>query len=262
MTKGRRTMKETVHIEEPKLARFLFTSPAAAPIWLVARIWLGYQWLHAGWEKISGTDGGWHLTMTSQSWLKSSAGLKGFAGYALANAKGPHAAVNYGWYAAFLRWITHSGGFLAPVIALGEFLIGAALILGLLTGIAAVSIGRDPNGIGGIFNGILGGVDRVLEPVVQVAPLDDLDRWQLIVEKPGNRGPRQAVGLVLEFVDGFEMALEVLEPVELPERRRELDGLAVEDRREPLRLGCRGRHPVDHEGLGDRLDAVDDIVEP
>ena len=30
-------MKETVHIEEPKLARFLFASPAAAPIWLVAR---------------------------------------------------------------------------------------------------------------------------------------------------------------------------------------------------------------------------------
>jgi len=134
-------MKETVHIEEPKLARFLFTSPAAAPIWLVARIWLGYQWLHAGWEKISGTDGGWHLTMTSQSWLKSSAGLKGFAGYALANAKGPHAAVNYGWYAAFLRWITHSGGFLAPVIALGEFVIGAALILGLFTGIAAFFAG-------------------------------------------------------------------------------------------------------------------------
>ena len=45
-------MKETVHIEEPEVARFLFASPAAAPIWLVARLWLGYQWLQAGWEKI------------------------------------------------------------------------------------------------------------------------------------------------------------------------------------------------------------------
>jgi thiosulfate dehydrogenase (quinone) large subunit len=133
-----RTMKETVSIEEPRIARFFFTSPAAAPIWLVARIWLGYQWLHAGWEKITGTDGGWHWTISSQSWLTHSAGLKGFAGYALTNAKGPHAAVNYGWYASFLRWIETSGaGFLAPVIAVGEALIGVALILGLFTAIAA-----------------------------------------------------------------------------------------------------------------------------
>jgi thiosulfate dehydrogenase [quinone] large subunit len=135
-------MKETVHIEEPKLARFFFASQAAAPIWLVARIWLGYQWLQAGWEKITGTESGWHWAFTSQSWLKSSAGLKGFAGYALSNAKGPHAAVNYGWYASFLRWIEHSGaGFMAPVIAVGEVLIGAALIAGLFTGVAAFSAG-------------------------------------------------------------------------------------------------------------------------
>jgi thiosulfate dehydrogenase (quinone) large subunit len=79
------------------------------------------------------------LAFTSQSWLKTSAGLKGFAGFALSNAKGPHAAVNYGWYAAFLRWIERSGaGVLAPVIAIGEVLIGIALIVGLFTGIAAL----------------------------------------------------------------------------------------------------------------------------
>src|SRR5438093_12465756 len=84
-----RNMKESVHIEEPKLARFLFTSPAAAPIWLVARVWLGYQWLHAGWEKITGTGGGtfaWHWGYTSESWIRSSAGLKGFAAFALRGA--------------------------------------------------------------------------------------------------------------------------------------------------------------------------------
>jgi thiosulfate dehydrogenase (quinone) large subunit len=132
-------MRETVHIEEPKVARFLFGSTAASGIWLVARVWLGYQWLHAGWEKVTGTQGGWHWGMTSDSWLRTSAGLKGFASFALQGAGGPHASVNYGWYAAFLRWIERSGaGFMAPVIAVGELLIGVALILGLFTALAAL----------------------------------------------------------------------------------------------------------------------------
>jgi thiosulfate dehydrogenase (quinone) large subunit len=135
-------MKDTVTIEEPRFAKWLFNSTHAAFIWLVVRVWIGYQWMHAGWEKITGTDGGWHFTMSSTSWLRSSAGLKGFAAYALTNTGKPHAAVNYGWYAAFLRWIEHSGaGVLAPVIALGEFAIGLGLIVGLFTGVAAFSAG-------------------------------------------------------------------------------------------------------------------------
>jgi thiosulfate dehydrogenase [quinone] large subunit len=133
-------MSKTTTIEEPTIAKWLFTSTTAAWIWLAARVWLGYQWLHAGWEKITGTGGGtfaWHWAYTSDSWLKTSAGLKGFAGYALTGAGKEHAAVNYGWYAAFLRYIEHGGGWLAPVIALGETAIGIGLIVGALTGIAA-----------------------------------------------------------------------------------------------------------------------------
>jgi thiosulfate dehydrogenase [quinone] large subunit len=134
-------MKEVVTIKDPKIARFLFNSREAAAIWLVARLYLGYAFLHAGWGKITGTGGGtftWHWAYTSESWLKSSAGLKGFVGFALKGAGGEHASVNYGWYAAFLRWIERSGAsVLAPTIAIGEFLIGAALILGLFTAVAA-----------------------------------------------------------------------------------------------------------------------------
>jgi thiosulfate dehydrogenase (quinone) large subunit len=130
-----------VTFEEPGFARFLFASPAAAWIWLLARLYLGYTWLHAGWEKITGTGGGtftWHWAYTADSWIKNSAGLKGFAAYALKGAGGEHAAVNYGWYAAFLRWIERSGAsWIAPAIAIGEVVIGVALIIGLFTGIAA-----------------------------------------------------------------------------------------------------------------------------
>jgi len=132
-------MAKYIEIPEPKVARFAFASthPVPALVWLVARVYLGYQWLHAGWEKVTGTESGWHWTMTSQSWLTNPAGLKGFAAFALTQTEGPHAAVNYGWYAAVLRWIERSGGWLAPVIAITETLIGVALIVGAFVGIAA-----------------------------------------------------------------------------------------------------------------------------
>jgi thiosulfate dehydrogenase (quinone) large subunit len=137
-------MAETIAIEEPKVARFLFNTTQGAWIWLVVRLFLGYQWLHAGWEKITGTEGGtfaWHFGFTHDSWLRSSAGLKGFAGFALSNAGEPHAAVNYGWYAHFLHYLSTGGGWMAPVIAIGETAIGIALILGLFTAVAAFFAG-------------------------------------------------------------------------------------------------------------------------
>jgi len=55
---------------------------------------------------------------------------------------GEHSAVNYGWYAAFLRWVGGGGaGTMSRVISLGELTIGIALILGLFTGIAAFLAG-------------------------------------------------------------------------------------------------------------------------
>ena len=146
-------MQNSITYEEPSFAKWLFASSRSAPLWLVARIWLGYQWLAAGWGKVTGTSpaawkpfGWFHIEalgwgFTSQSWLRSTAGLKGFAGYALQNASGAHAAVNYGWYASFLRWIEHGGGWLAPVIALGEVAIGIGLLFGILTGVSAFFAG-------------------------------------------------------------------------------------------------------------------------
>jgi thiosulfate dehydrogenase (quinone) large subunit len=136
-------MQKDITFEEPKFATWLFASPAAATIWLVARLYLGYEWLHAGFEKVTGTSGGfwtWHFGYTSESWLKSSKGLTGFTAYALSGAnKGPHSAVNYGWYAAFLRWLGHPGpaSVFSKAVSLGEMAIGIALIVGLFVGIAA-----------------------------------------------------------------------------------------------------------------------------
>src|ERR671937_3016678 len=129
-------MRTAVEIEEPKAARFLFNSTGSAWIWLVVRVYFGYEWLHAGFEKITGTAGGfwtWHFAYTQESWIRPAKPFQGTVGYFLSNAgQGPHSAVNYGWYASFLRWLGEPGpaAVFSRVIAIREFTIGLALILG------------------------------------------------------------------------------------------------------------------------------------
>ncbi|BCB02755.1 DoxX family protein [Bacillus sp. KH172YL63] len=85
-------------------------------LWTVVRIWLGVQWMEAGWHKVTGGfDAG------------------GFLQGALGKAGGEHPAVQ-GWYAAFLE------GFAIPNIELfnvlipwGELFVGIGLILGFMT---------------------------------------------------------------------------------------------------------------------------------
>ena len=49
-------MAETVHIEEPRIAKILFASTQFAWLWLVLRLWLGWEWFQAGWSKVFGGD--------------------------------------------------------------------------------------------------------------------------------------------------------------------------------------------------------------
>jgi hypothetical protein len=41
-------------------------------LWLVARLWLGYGWLNAGYQKLWGSE-------KAQFWNSGGAGVKGFA---------------------------------------------------------------------------------------------------------------------------------------------------------------------------------------
>jgi hypothetical protein len=56
---GTRGSGTPVYIEEPAFSRRLFGSSAAAWIWLVARLWLGWEWLQAGWSKVLGGNITW-----------------------------------------------------------------------------------------------------------------------------------------------------------------------------------------------------------
>src|SRR5215210_4373248 len=115
-------------IPEPSVTRFLFADTRMAPVWLILRLWLGYEWLHAAWGKW--TEGGW---------VGAGAGgaVKGFAQGAIAQTAGEHPQVT-GWYATFLKEVVMPNAALfSYLVIFGETLVGLALILGAFTGIAA-----------------------------------------------------------------------------------------------------------------------------
>jgi thiosulfate dehydrogenase (quinone) large subunit len=109
-------------------ARF-FTDTRTAPLWLLLRLWLGYEWLKAGIEKFTGSG-----------WVGASAGqaINGFFDGAIKSSQGEKATVT-GWYAAVIENVAQpAAGLLTYLIPLAEVAVGALLIVGLWTGLAAL----------------------------------------------------------------------------------------------------------------------------
>jgi thiosulfate dehydrogenase [quinone] large subunit len=115
-------------IPEPPVSKLVFANVRLAPLWLLARFYVGYLWFIAGWEKIE-----------SPVWVGPHAGaaVKGFAMGALKKASGEHPDVT-NWYATFLQgFVLHHVTLISNIVAYGEVAVGILLILGLFTGIAS-----------------------------------------------------------------------------------------------------------------------------
>jgi thiosulfate dehydrogenase (quinone) large subunit len=116
------------NIPRLKFFEFLFSDTRMAWLWLVIRLYVGYEWLTAGWEKLH-----------DAAWVGASAGssLNGFLLGALQKTSGAHPSVSswYGWFIEHIA-LPHSVTF-SYLVTGGEILVGAALILGFLTGKAA-----------------------------------------------------------------------------------------------------------------------------
>ncbi len=119
---------QTVDIPESKLSRYLFSSTRMAEIWLIVRIYVGWVWIEASWEKFH-----------NAAWVGSQAGMaaKGFLTGALQKAGGAHPDV-MAFYGSFIQHfaLNHTVLF-SYLITYGEMAVGIALILGIFTGIAA-----------------------------------------------------------------------------------------------------------------------------
>ncbi len=115
-------------LDDSPVAKSLFGDVRWAWIWLLLRVYVGWQWLEAGWGK-------WH----NPAWTGAKAGtaISGFVTGALQKTTGDHPDVA-GWYAWFLNTLVLPYPvFWSYLVATGELLVGIALIVGLFTGIAA-----------------------------------------------------------------------------------------------------------------------------
>jgi len=113
---------------EPWVSRLVFGDLRIAPVWLLLRVWLGWQWLESGWEKIN-----------NPAWMQTGAAVKGFWERAIVVPETGRAPVAYDWHRAFLQVMLEGGHYtwFAKLVVIGELAVGIALILGLLIGIAA-----------------------------------------------------------------------------------------------------------------------------
>jgi thiosulfate dehydrogenase (quinone) large subunit len=125
--------------------------------WLLARLWLGWQFLEAGWTKTFGDE--------RSVWVGAQAGVavRGFLEFSLKLAPGgelagPHPEVT-GWYATLIREAFLPNAVLfSHLVAVGELLVGLALIAGLATRFA-------------VAMGLLMNLSYLLAGVSSVGPL-------------------------------------------------------------------------------------------
>lgn len=117
-------------IRNPEIVNRLFETTSFAWLWLIIRLFVGWKWLEAGWHKVG-----------DAKWVETGEALKGFwmRIVTVPTAPGAKPPIVYDWYRDFIQRLLDGGHYpwFAKLVAYGEVLVGAALILGVLTGIAA-----------------------------------------------------------------------------------------------------------------------------
>lgn len=103
------------------VVKWLREHVSAAAVLTLFRLYLGYEWVTAGWQKLTG---GFDAT--------------GFLKGALEKASGEHPAVQ-SWWASFIEHVALPNvGFFNFLVPWGETLVGIALILGVFTTFSAL----------------------------------------------------------------------------------------------------------------------------
>jgi len=119
---------KTYIVSDPPAITDLLSNTRWSILWLVIRIYLGYQWFIHGLEKLQ-----------NPAWVQTGEALKGFWAGAVKIPETGSPPIAFDWYRSFLQAMLDSGAYtwFAKLVVAGEVLIGLALILGMFTGIAA-----------------------------------------------------------------------------------------------------------------------------
>src|ERR1700689_2471830 len=108
----------------PGVWDWLKESKLASVGWLAMRVWLGIMWIQAGWAKLWGAENSAFLH-------HNGAGVAGFA---------THSTSAYTWWHSILTGaVVPNSGAIGIIVAVAEFTIGIALVLGLFTRVAALA---------------------------------------------------------------------------------------------------------------------------
>jgi len=121
--------KGQVLIQDPPIARLFFQNTKTSWLWLIVRLYVGYDFLVAGWHKF-----------TAPAWMDGSGqGILGFWKGALGTTASGAPVITFDWYRGFLQFMldTNSAGWFSYVIVFGELAVGVGLILGTFVGLAA-----------------------------------------------------------------------------------------------------------------------------
>jgi len=125
------TTRKGEAVQNPPIVTKLLNRPLAAWLWLPIRVWLGWQWLQAGLEKLK-----------NPAWTQTGNALKGFWTNAVNVPATGTPPIHYAWYRVLLQTMLDANAYtwFAKLVSISEVVVGVALILGIFTGLAA-SIG-------------------------------------------------------------------------------------------------------------------------
>lgn len=122
------SFKNSRIVEDPPIARFLFSDTRMSAVWTVVRVLIGLSWLQSGWGKLN-----------NPAWMETGVALQGYWTNAIQIPEQGRPPISFDWYRAFIEGLLDSGSYVwfAKLIAIGEVLVGVGLILGAFVGIAA-----------------------------------------------------------------------------------------------------------------------------